>query len=116
VDKDPSWYLDYGVSHHITSDVNIFSTYNKGTNLTIIKFARGYVHVVLRKVIMTLSHSTCLQQIPNVFHVLKVTKNLLFVKTIIDKGYHVVFNPNNCWVMTIQKIEEGGGCWQMTQY
>jgi hypothetical protein len=33
-----------------------------------------------------------------------------------DKGYHVVFNLNNCWVMTTQKIEEGGGCWQMTQY
>ncbi len=52
---------------------------------------------------MVLPHCKGMKQIVDVFHVLGVTKNMLYVGAIVDMGHVVMFNATKCWVMTFQE-------------
>ena len=82
-----AWYLDFGASNHVTSDSSIFSSFSLCSG-TKIKSARGHSHDVTSVGNITI----CLpiggvQQISHVFYSPSITKYLIVVGFLIDKGY-----------------------------
>lgn len=98
---DPSWYLDYGATNHITPDENNLvhkTSYTgqdqihvgDGTGLTINHIGASSFYSQFTSKALTLNH---------LLHVPSITKNLLIVsKFSSDNGAFFKFFPNHCFV------------------
>jgi hypothetical protein len=64
------------------------------------KFARGQTHIVKRKGKSKFVTSFRIKKIDEVLYVPNLTKNLLLIESIIDKGHVVVFDFNKCLVIS----------------
>jgi hypothetical protein len=67
--------------------------------LSIIKSVGRHCHSITKKSSILFNHDSKIKQVENVFFVLGVSKNILFVGSIIDKGCYILFSAKKCWVL-----------------
>ncbi len=82
---------------------------------SIIKSIGGQCHLVIEKGNIMFNHDSRVKQVEYVLLVLRVTKNLLFVGSIINKGCYVLFGAKKCWVLNAQdlaKVLAEGYIWE----
>ncbi len=90
-DNDTNWYLDSRSSTHVTRDSSHFNKLKTNVNPNIFKFIGGHTHVICGKGDITLSHNGLIRLVHDILYVPNITKNLLFVGVITDKGCMVIF-------------------------
>ncbi len=69
------------------------------TRLSIIKSAGRQYHLVIEKGSVLFNHDSRVKQVENVLLVLRMTKNLLYVGSITNKGCYILFGAKKCWVL-----------------
>jgi hypothetical protein len=90
-DNDTNWYLNSRSSTHVTWDFSHFSKLKTNINPIIFRFIGGHTHVICGKGDIVLSHNGSIKLVHDILYVPNITKNLLFVGAIIDKGCMVIF-------------------------
>ncbi|KAL6347795.1 hypothetical protein AAG906_026324 [Vitis piasezkii] len=87
---DPSWYVNYGVTLHLNSNINSLNTKNPCNGEDKITIGNGINLSQFASKLIYLNH---------LLHVLSITKNLLNVsKFAKDNVVHFEFFPNFCYV------------------
>lgn len=72
--------------------------------ISIIKSARKHCHSVTKKSSILFNHDSRIKQVENVHLVSGVTKNILYVGSIRDKGCYILFSAKKCWVLNSQDL------------
>ena len=93
-----SWYLDFGDSNHVTGDSSGFSSLSPSSRTKIISTS-GHCHDVtgIGNVAIRLPTSA-IQKISHVLYSLGITKNLISVGFLANRGYSLEFLKRKCIV------------------
>jgi hypothetical protein len=102
--KHPIWYFAFGATKHVIGDVNTLTCMKMRLKTMSVKFVGGHSHLVEGIGDVFVSCDGKMKQIHDVFYVLGITKNLLSIRAIIDKGCFVIFGMFRCWVVSSQSI------------
>ena len=95
------WYVDSGVSNHMTSHKEWFSYLEKRGSS---KPGDITLYTIEHVSEVSLNRVGQKGKLMNLLHVLIITKNLVSVRQIVDQGMHVHFTHLRCF------IEEEEGC------
>ncbi len=94
------WYLNSGATKHVSRNKSSFKGLNFFVKIHNVKFIGGQIHDVHEKgKIKISSNFSKIKIISNVFYVPSLSKNLLFINMIADKGNIVVFDSKKCLVI-----------------
>ena len=97
--EDTNWYFDSGATKHMTGDPNSIQNLWAVENSNI-KLARGHCcHQILGKWDVAFKYNDEIKKISNILYILGVTKNLLYVGSIADKGCVVTFESNESLIV-----------------
>ncbi|KAM7476816.1 hypothetical protein LguiB_024059 [Lonicera macranthoides] len=89
-----SWFFDSGCCNHMTSDPTIFTSKSYNSHTTTIKTADGSQLPVSHVGTVT----TTSISLPAIFHILKLTINLIYVGQLCDLRLNVIFFSSGCHV------------------
>ena len=90
------WYLDSGCSNHMTSNLNLLSSLDNSIK-TDVKLGNNVQVIVLRKgIVDILTKQRESKYIANVYHVEGLKHNLLSIGQLIQKGYIVYMEDDQC--------------------
>ena len=89
-----AWYLDFGASNHIFGDSSVFSSLSRGSGTKIIS-ARGHNHDVTGIMAICLS-TNGIQKNSHVLYSSGITKNLISIGFLADRGFSLEFQKNKC--------------------
>ena len=91
-----AWYLDSGASNHVTGDSSVFSSISPSSGTKIIS-AGGQSHDVTGVSNVAIRLPTRkIQKISHVLYSPSITKNLISVGFLVDKGFSLEFMRNKC--------------------
>jgi hypothetical protein len=99
--KNPTncWYLDLGATKHMLGDKFIFKGLEKSVKIQNMKSIGGHTHGVYGKGKVKSSNSRKIKTIVDVLYVLGLSKNLLLVGMIANKGNIMVFDFGKCLII-----------------
>ncbi|KAL3677349.1 hypothetical protein R1sor_027297 [Riccia sorocarpa] len=100
-DGDPSWYVDSGASTHVTGTANGLDQFTEVSSSTGVKSAGGQVHSVKGSgnVLFKVENGE-IKRVSDVLYVPGLSKNLLSVGRLTDKGVVVIFDTHQCVFFT----------------
>jgi hypothetical protein len=96
VDEPKSWYFDSWASKHVIGNKSSLKKLKQFVDSIRVKIPKGHTYVVQGKGDVNLSSTFGIKKIIDVLYVLGVTKNLLSVGMIVDKGYPIMFDVQQC--------------------
>jgi len=93
------WYVDFGASNHVTSHGEWFRDTKDLKTSGFVETSNDTTHLMTQigKVPLSMQDGQT-KYLKNVFHVLTITKKLVFVGQMVEQGLQVTFNPNGCFV------------------
>ena len=95
------WYLDFGATNYVSSDASVFSSLSprSGTRITSVG---GHTHDVtgMGNIVIRLPLGK-MQQISYVLYSLGITKNLISIGFLTDKGFTLEFQKSLCLIKNI---------------
>lgn len=92
-----NWLIDSGCTNHMTYDKKIFKDL-RNTNITKVKIGNGE-HLTVKGIgTVVLKSSSSLKTISNVLYVPEINQNLLSVGQLVERGFKVNFEDNQCLV------------------
>jgi hypothetical protein len=89
--------LDRSASEHVPSNVDVVINLMEVHGSTKFKTIGGKFHaiIVISKIVISFKDDVIEN---NVFYVLGVSNNLLFMESLVDKGFQVLFNAQNVYL------------------
>ena len=96
-------YVDSRVSNHMTHHKNWFNELHAPEKPGYVKIGDNTLHTIERAGKVPLfMHDGKTKHMGDVLHVPTITKNLVSVGQMVDKGLHVKFNKHGCFVEDFQ--------------
>ncbi|KAJ3676869.1 hypothetical protein LUZ60_002593 [Juncus effusus] len=93
------WYLDSGASNHMTSDLTSLTSHHPYSGNDLIKVGNGAGILIHNIGTTTLKCTYGSLTLKNVFHVPKITKNLISISQLTrDNNIKLEFNPFDCLI------------------
>ena len=99
-----SWLIDSGCTNHMTYDQGLFKELDK-TVISKVRIGNGAYLAVKGKGTVAIEGHIGLKLISNVLYVLEINQNLLSVGQLLEKGYKVLFEDNQCMIADAQGRE-----------
>lgn len=97
--QTPSWYLDFGATHHVSRDSSDFSSIHP-TSGNHVRSARGQSHNVTGVGIVDIQLSSGeIKSVSSVLYTPGITKNLISVGTLADQHKTLFFRSHGCFVI-----------------
>ena len=103
------WYVDLGVSNHMTNHQEWFLTLEKPEQPRVVETSNDTPHTIEHVGEVPLNHVRYRAKLMNVLHVPTITKNLVPVGQIVDWGMRVRFTHLGCYIKEEGKVI-GQGC------
>jgi hypothetical protein len=97
------WYMDNGATTHVAGDYHNFEYIHPSSSIQEVRIAGGETHGIEGLGSSTVKTKTGEIKLINVKYVPSLTKNLVSVGAIADRGNLVVFTHNHCFVLDGQK-------------
>ncbi|WKA09042.1 hypothetical protein VitviT2T_026720 [Vitis vinifera] len=99
-----TWLIDSGCTNHMTYDQGLFKELDK-TVTSKVRIGNGAYLAVKGKGTVAIEGHTGLKLISNVLYVPEINQNLLSVGQLLEKGYKVLFEDNQCMIADAQGRE-----------
>ncbi len=97
--KEDNWYVDSRVSKHVTSTSillhDIIETHSSFSVISV----NGHAHGVKNNHRVKFRFNGSMKIITNIFYVLGMKNNLIFIDVLANKGHLVVFNSKRCLIL-----------------
>ncbi len=89
--------MDRSASKHVTSNVDVIINLMEVHGSTKVKIIGGKFHAIIKisKIVISFKDDVIEK---NVFYVLGVSNNLLFLVSLVDKGFQVLFDAQNVYL------------------
>jgi hypothetical protein len=96
---DNVWYVDSGAFNHMTYHGEWFRDVKNLEKLGYVEMGDDTAHPIVHigNVPLVMQDGK-MKYLSDVLHVPNITKNLVFVRQMIEQGLQVRFNPNGCYV------------------
>jgi hypothetical protein len=95
--------LDSGATTHVTRDPQSFTTFKQAIGNQNVKSTTRPSHKVHGKRDILILNNGDAKHIDDVLYVRNITKKLLSMGTIVDKGCLIIFGANKCWVLNVKQ-------------
>ena len=96
--SDEVWYVDSGASNHMTSNKEWFSYLEKPMQSGVVATGDDTPHPIVNVGEVPLSHVGQNWKLMNALHAQTITKNLVWVRQIVDQGKQVRFTHLGCFI------------------
>lgn len=97
--KINNWYADFGASKHVTSNSILLHDIVETHSSFSVRLVNRHAHGVKGNNHAKLRLNGLINKITNVFYVLGMKNNLIFVDALTNKGHLVVFNSKRCFIL-----------------
>jgi hypothetical protein len=93
------WYLDSGCSNHMTGNIELFSSLDEsfqtkvtlGTDIQVTVLGKGSINILTKEGEQKVIH--------DVYYVSGLKRNLMSTRQLLQKGYRIYMEDNNCAIM-----------------
>ncbi|KAH7437899.1 hypothetical protein KP509_05G094300 [Ceratopteris richardii] len=103
-EDDKKWYIDSGCSNHMSCQGSLFANLQVPSGKGCVGTGDDTQHMIEHIGDIRLGDTSRAKALSNVLHVPTISKNLISVGQMVEKGYHVIFNENGC---SIKNPKEG---------